>query len=134
MSPLDPVEAAALDYLVAFDLEQFDLDYALGTEHPALGWSERTLEEIRNRNLPGPDGIDSAVPLVRTGVISPVLVANTVATFTGGFKRLHGAFRHGPLARRNHGSHYGFVEQGVVFSSCSPASRHCTCSMTVQSI
>lgn len=120
VSRLDPVEAAALDYLVAFDLEQFDLDYALGTEHPALGWSERTLEAMRNRNLPGPDGIDSAVPLVRTGVISPVLVPNTVATFTGGFKRLHGAFRNGPLARRNHGSHYGFVEQGVVFSKLQP--------------
>lgn len=120
VSPLDPVEAAALDYLVAFDLDQFDLDYALGTEHPALGWSERTLEEMRDPNLPGPDGIDSAVPLVRTGVISPFLVPDTVATFTGGFKRMHGAFRHGPLARRNHGSHYGFVEQGVVFSKLQP--------------
>ena len=77
-------------------------------------------KEMRDPNLPGPDGINSADPLVRTGVISPVLVPNTVATFTGGFKRLHGAFRHGPLARRNHGSHYGFVEQGVVFSKLQP--------------
>lgn len=120
VSPLDPVETVALDYLVAFDLDQFDLEYALGTEHPALGWSDRTLEEIRDPNLPGPDGIDSAAPLMRTGIISPALTASTVATFTGGFKRIHGAFRHGPLARRNHGSHYGFVEQGVVFSKLQP--------------
>lgn len=120
VNSLDSVEAAALDYLVAFDLEQFDLGYSLGTEHPALGWSERTLDTIRDRSLPGPDGIDSAVPLVRTGTLSPILAPNTVATFTGGFKRTHGAFRQGPLASRNHGSHYGFVEQGVVFSKLQP--------------
>jgi hypothetical protein len=43
-----------------------------------------------------------------------------VATFTGGFKREHGAFRYGDLAGRNHGSHYGFIEQGVVFSKLQP--------------
>jgi hypothetical protein len=40
-----------------------------------------------------------------------------VASFTGGFKREHGAFRSGALSTVNHGSHYGFVEQGVVFST-----------------
>ena len=39
-----------------------------------------------------------------------------MATFTGGFKREHGAFKYGDLALRNHGSHYGFIENGVVFS------------------
>lgn len=120
VNPLDPVETAALVYLVAFDLEQFDLGFALGTEHPALGWSERTFEAVRDRNLPGPDGIDRAAPLVRTGMLNPAIAANTVATFTGGFKRHHGAFRYGPLARRNYGSHYGFVEQGIVFSKLQP--------------
>jgi len=43
-----------------------------------------------------------------------------VASFTGGFKREHGRLRYGALAAVNHGSHYGFVEQGVVFSSLQP--------------
>jgi hypothetical protein len=43
-----------------------------------------------------------------------------VAAFAGGFKRDHGAFRYGPFAVRNHGSHYGFVEQGVIFSTLQP--------------
>ena len=42
-----------------------------------------------------------------------------MATFTGGFKREHGA-KYGDLAGRNHGSHYGFIEQGVVFSKLQP--------------
>ena len=64
--------------------------------------------------------IDSAAPLVRTGMLSPALQSRVVATFTGGFKREHGAFRYGPLATVNRGSHYGFIEQGVVFSRLSP--------------
>jgi hypothetical protein len=43
-----------------------------------------------------------------------------VATFTGGFKRAHGAFKYGELAQRNRGSHYGFIENGVVFSKLQP--------------
>ena len=42
------------------------------------------------------------------------------ATFTGGFKRAHGAFRVVPLATSGHGSHYGFVENGVVLSKLQP--------------
>lgn len=118
--PLDPVEAEALAFLVAFDLGRFDLGFALGTEHPRLGWSARVRDELRDPARPGPDGIDSAAPLVRTGLVSPALQARTVATFTGGFKREHGAFRHGALATVNRGSHYGFVEQGVVFSALVP--------------
>jgi len=120
VNQLDTVESAALDYLVAFDLEQFDLGFALGTEHPATGWSERALDTVRDPDIPGPDGINSNAPLVRTGMVSPALAAETVATFTGGFKRNHGAFHYGPLARRNLGSHYGFVEQGAVFSRLQP--------------
>ena len=43
-----------------------------------------------------------------------------VSTFAGGFKRLHGAFRSGALARVNSGSHYGFVEGGAVLSKLQP--------------
>jgi len=57
---------------------------------------------------------------VATGLVSPEDVPNTVAVFTGGFKRTHGAFEYGDLALRNHGSHYGFLENGVVFSTLQP--------------
>jgi len=70
--------------------------------------------------MPGPDGIGSIAPLVSTGLISPENGRRTVATFTGGFKRSHGAFRSGDLALENHGSHYGFIENGVVFSKLQP--------------
>ncbi len=117
---LDAVESEALAYLVAFDLAAFELGYVLGTEHPRLGWSARVLPAQRNDGQPGPDGFDSAAPLVRTGMLAPALLDRIVATFTGGFKREHGAFNRGPLAVVNHGSHYGFIEQGVVFSQLQP--------------
>jgi len=117
---LDNVEAKSLAYLVAFDLQRFDLGYALGTDHPRVDWSERVLAQMKTPNLPGPDGIDTIAPLVANGMVNPVDAARTVATFTGGFKRIHGAFRYGQLAYRNHGSHYGFIEDGVVFSKLQP--------------
>jgi hypothetical protein len=117
---LDAVESEALAYFVAFDLASFDLGFALGTEHPRLGWSARVPPAQRDAGLPGPDGFDSAAPLVRTGMLAPQLLERIVASFTGGFKREHGAFSHGPLAAVRHGSHYGFVEQGVVFSRLQP--------------
>jgi hypothetical protein len=120
MARPDSVEASALDYLVAFDLSQFHLEFALGTDHPRLGWSARVSGSVRNDNLPGPDGIVDAGPLVRTGMIDPVLTNRVAATFTGGFKREHGGFKYGELATRNGGSHYGFIEQGVIFSKLQP--------------
>jgi hypothetical protein len=117
---LDAVESEALAFLVAFDLSRFDLGFALGTDHPRLGWSARVPPERRDVGLPGPDGFDSAAPLVRTGMLAPPFLERVVATFTAGFKREHGAFGHGELAAANHGSHYGFVEQGVVFSRLQP--------------
>jgi len=119
-NPLDKVEAGALAYLVAFDLSRFEIGYAIGTEHPRVGWSERALEQVRVPNLPGPDGIGTITPLVATGIVNPVEAARAVATFTGGFKRSHGAFKYGALAYRNHGSHYGFIEDGVILSTLQP--------------
>ncbi len=116
----DAVEAAALDYLVAMDLAQFDLGFALGTDHPRVGWSERALESVRDPRLAGPDGIGSVAPLVLNGMVSPPTVEKAAATFAGGFKREHGAFRYGALAQQNRGTHYGFIEQGVVFSKLQP--------------
>lgn len=117
---LDSVESDALVYLVAFDLAAFELGFALGTEHPRLGWSARVRPDVQDAQMPGPDGIAIATPLARTGMVSPALQPRVVATFTGGFKREHGAFRYGSLATVNHASHYGFIEQGVVFSRLNP--------------
>jgi len=71
----------------------------------------------------GPDGIDTVAPLARTGMVSPALASRTVATFAGGFKREHGAFRYGPFAARNHGSHYG-LSRRVSFSARSSRASH----------
>lgn len=117
---LDGKEESALCYLVAFDLDHFDLGYALGTEHPGVGWSEHMAPGVRDPRLPGPDGIGTMLPLVSTGTIAPEDARKTVATFTGGFKRAHGAFKYGEFAANNHGSHYGFAEKGVVFSKLQP--------------
>jgi hypothetical protein len=120
VNALDRVEASALVYLVAFDLLRFDLAFALGTEHPRVDWSPRPPAQVRVASLPGPDGIGTAKPLVTTGMVTPRDTARTIATFTGGFKRSHGAFKYGDLALTNHGSHYGFIEEGVVFSKLQP--------------
>lgn len=117
---LDNVEAPALCYLIAFDLDQLDLAFSLGTDHPAVTWSNHMLSQARDPKLPGPDGIGNIAPLISTGLIRPEDARTTAAVFTGGFKRDHGAFKSGELALRNHGSHYGFVENGVVFSKLQP--------------
>jgi len=120
VSSLDSIELGGLAYLVAFDLDQFSLKYALGTEHPRVGWSDHILEQMMDKSLPGPDGIGSIAPLVSTGLVNPMDESRTVATFTGGFKRVHAAFTYGELALKNHGSHYGFLENGVIFSKLQP--------------
>lgn len=120
VAALDPVESEALVYLVAFDLEQFDLGFRLGTDHPRVGWSDMVLPAVRDDALTGPDGIETIAPLVRTGMLSPLEASRVAATFTGGFKRTHGAFRMSDLAMIDHGSHYGFVENGVVLSKLQP--------------
>ncbi len=118
--PLDSIESVAVDYMVSFDLSGFDLGFVLGTDHPRVGWSERVLPTARDSRLAGPDGIGTAAPLVVNGIVNPTVVEQVAATFAGGFKREHGAFRFGALAQRNHGTHYGFIEQGVVFSKLQP--------------
>jgi hypothetical protein len=120
VNPLDRIEAPSLSYLIAFDLTEIDIAWASGTDHPRVDWSSRAPVSARNSELPGPDGIGSIAPLISTGLIRPDNVGRTIATFTGGFKRTHGAFRYGDLAARNNGSHYGFVENGVVFSRLQP--------------
>ncbi len=120
VNPFDAVEGAAVDYVVAMDLARFNLGFALGTDHPRVDWSERILDDEREPALAGPDGIGGVAPLVVNGMVNPLTVGSVSAAFAGGFKREHGAFHYGYLAHRNHGSHYGFIEQGVIFSKLQP--------------
>jgi len=120
VNPLTRIESEALVYLVAFDLQSFDLHFALGTDHPRLDWSDRPPRSAQDPRLPGPDGVGSAAPLILNGMVSPADAPRTIVTFAGGFKRSHGAFKFGPLAQNNHGSHYGFIQDGVVFSKLQP--------------
>lgn len=117
---LDQVEAAAVDYVVGFDMSKFDIGFAIGTDHPAVGWAARTPADQIDKNVGGPDGFGDWSPLVTSGMINPNLTKSIAAVFTGGFKRDHGAFKWGALASANNGSHYGFVESGVVFSRLNP--------------
>lgn len=117
---LDAVEAEALVYLVAFDLARFEAGFAVGTDHPRVSWSQRVRPDQRDEALLGPDGIGEISPLVAGGIVPFALAERTVATFTAGFKRSHGAFRSGVLGGRNSGSHYGFIESGVVLSKLQP--------------
>lgn len=120
VAPLDAGERSALVYSAAFDLSAFEIGYELGTDHPRVGWSERVPAGVRDPSRAGPDGYGTLAPLVRTGLLNPALLPREVAVFVAGFKRAHGAFAYGDLARRNDGSHYGFVQQGVVLSRLQP--------------
>ncbi|SIO03605.1 hypothetical protein SAMN05444722_0190 [Rhodovulum sp. ES.010] len=115
---LDGIESRADVYLVGFDLSLFEIGYETGTEHPRLDWSPRPRD--RTPGLPGPDGIGAPAPLAPTGLLPPSAARRAAATFTGGFKRSHGAFRFGPRALENHGYHYGFVVHGTVLSRLQP--------------
>jgi len=113
---LDSIEGKAVDYLVAFDIDQYGLGFGLGTDHPRVDWSSRPAASVRVRGMPGPDGIGDVKPLVRSGMVSPEFAKLTIATFTGGFKRDHGAFKYGDYSTVDGGKHYGFIEQGVIYS------------------
>ncbi len=116
--PLDPTESQALVYLVAFDLEMYSLGFHVGTDHPDVDWSPRP--SVPRSNPRGPDGFDTVRPFARVGMVAPQDRARLAGIFVGGFKREHGAFRYGPLSQTNQGSHYGFVEHGVVLSRLQP--------------
>ena len=120
VKPMESVEKNAASYMIAFDLSQYKLHFSLGTEHPRVGWSARVREADRDLSLVGPDGIDTIDPLTGTGLIPPQIAKSVVAAFTAGFKRSHGAFKWGKLAKVNLGSHYGFIVEGVVLSKLQP--------------
>lgn len=84
VSSLDKVELSSLCYLIAFDMDRFELGYSRGTGYPGVEWSDRVLTSMKNPALPGPDGIGDVTPLTSTGLIDPEIGRRTVATFTGG--------------------------------------------------
>ena len=117
---LDALEAKASVYLLAFNLHHLDLEFSLGTLHPSAEWSYRAPTRYKSSHSPGPDGIDNYEPLVMVGKLNPIKAPRVVATFTGGFKRTHGAFKWGRLSQINKASHYGFRVNGVTFSTLQP--------------
>jgi len=118
VGPLVRNEGDSLVYLAAFDIRQFGFGFCLGADHPKLGWSKRS--RLRDATLAGPDGPGDAAPLATVGAVPPYLTPLVAATFVGGFKREHSAFSSGPLARINRGSHFGFMQEGVVLSRLQP--------------
>ena len=120
VSKLDSVESKALVISVALDMNQFELGFGIGTDHPRVNWSERIPEDRIPKNLPGPDGFDTIAPIVGTGKVAPHLRSSIIATFAAGFKRSHAAFKWGALSKINNASHYGWMEQGTLFSSLQP--------------
>jgi hypothetical protein len=111
-------ESDALVYLVAFDLSKFRFGYGLGADHPKLEWSKRA--EKTKHTGKGPDGFDERSPFSSVGAVPPYYSKWVVGSFIAGFKREHGAFKTGPLSKINSCSHFGFMEQGVVFSRLLP--------------
>ena len=114
---LDSIEKNADVYLFGFDLSKFALGYSLGTDHPRLGWSSRPSDRHAGS---GPDGFNKSDPIIRNGALNPKLLPKVVASFTGGFKREHGAWRFGDKATYNYGNHYGFIQNGVTLSRLWP--------------
>ena len=90
---LGAVESGQLVYLVAFDLAQFDVHYTLGTTHPGVEWSGRVQSRMKEPSLPGPDGIGTCKPFVRTGFINPSDAPHTAAGFCRGIQTLPRRFQ-----------------------------------------
>lgn len=131
----DPgVEEKSLVYLTAFDLSNYSVAYVLGTDQPNPQWGAAPqgipvfskpegpfvkLAEERNAS-PGPDGIGSAAPLVTNGIVPPYEIPRLVSTFNAGYQRYDMSMVNGPLSKKNHSSHWGFVQNGVVVSKLQP--------------
>ena len=110
---------------------QFDLGFALGTDHPRVGWSPRPPEAVRDAGLPGPDGIDTIAPLVTNGMVSPALVERHRRDL---HRRLQARARRLQVRRsRRHATAAATTassRRAWSSASCSRALRPCTCSTT----
>ena len=107
----------SLAYFMAIELNAIDPRYSVGVDHPGVVWSSRAPSP---HEAGGPDGFGSLDPLDRVGMVPPWAMTQLTAVIAGGFKREHSAFKAGPLSSKNHGSHYGFAEAGVILSKLQP--------------
>lgn len=117
--PFDGTEEGALDYLVAFDLNHFNVGWSHGARLPGVGWSKRN-DHSTATGLAGPDGFATTSPLAMSGALSNVHFTRLAATMCGGFQRHHSAFKMGEFSQKNYGSYYGFLQEGVVLSNLNP--------------
>ncbi len=114
-------ELEARVYLVAMDADRFSFGYAVGSDFPEVAWSTRgNRTNSPNAAALGPDGFGDLKPLARIGSIPTHVVTTLAATFVGGFKRDHAAFKYGPLAESEAGHHYGVMENGIIMSKIVP--------------
>jgi hypothetical protein len=121
VNPLNEKESSAMSFLVAFDLSQNQIGWAHGTNLPGVGWSPRASDTVRiGAPEDGPDGFGTMGPLTTPAVVNPYFYDHLTAVISGGFQRRHSAFKWGTLSQTNHGSHYGFIENGVVMSTLEP--------------
>ncbi|NLV41601.1 MAG: hypothetical protein GXY15_10295 [Candidatus Hydrogenedentes bacterium] len=111
-------EMANVAYMLAFDLDVHRFGWAAGAEHPSAEWSP--LAWAVKQTGPGPDGFKALAPVAPVGAVPPWLADRTVAVFAGGFKRKHGVLNAHPFGKVNNGTHYGFMQQGVVLSRLWP--------------
>ena len=110
-------EGGSVVYMLAIDMERYGFGYAIGADHPNVEWSPRVKKAP---DTDGPDGFGSRAPLATIGALPPYLVDRVEGVFAGGFKREHGAFAFGPFSKINNNSHFGFMENGVIFSRLNP--------------
>ena len=97
----------SLAYLIAFNTQKSKLGYVAGISD-ATGNCDG--------GKPAPDGFDDSTPLVQNGMVSPDHQSHLLSTFNAGYLRPDACMRKGPLE----GKHWGFVQNGVVFSKLQP--------------
>ncbi len=131
VNTLDSVEASALCYLIAFDLDRFDLAYGLGTEHPAVDWSEHIQRGMKDPKLPGPDGIGTISPLVATGLISPEMPRQPWRPSLVGLSATMVPSSMESWLRRITARTTAFWKTACCSASCSRVWRRFSCSTTV---
>jgi hypothetical protein len=110
-------ESGSVVYMLAMEMEQYGFGFAVGAEHPNVEWSPKVKKVP---GMDGPDGFGSRAPLSTIGALPPYLVDRVAGAFAGGFKREHGTFAFGPFSKINNNSHFGFMENGVLWSRLNP--------------
>lgn len=112
--------ANAAVYLVALDLDNFEVGWSRGVSKPEAGWSSSAEARRFADNRAGPDGFASFEPLASSGVVNPALLPRLAGVMCGGFQRQHGVFRFGPMTQSNFANYWGFMENGVLLSRLNP--------------